>query len=94
MTVYSIVRSVTVKKVVYTLAMSTKILLVIFTIGTCVAAVSAQSDTCQACNCQFNNVQVLDQLIENRIAAVLDSGSGKINLNAMQASILDNPIKF
>ena len=65
---------------VYKLTMSTKILLVIFAIGTHVAVVSAQSgsDTCRACNCQFNNVQVLDQLIEEKIAAVLDSGTGKL----------------
>ena len=33
-------------------------------------AVSAQSEgTCQACNCQFNNVQVLSRLIELKIAS-------------------------
>ena len=45
--------------------------LAIIVTATCVAAVSAQSDTCRACNCQFNNVQVLDQLIEDRIATGL-----------------------
>ena len=57
--------------------MSTKLFLVIFTLGTCVAAVSAQSDTCQACNCQFNNVKVLDQLIEDKIAAAMENTTGK-----------------
>ena len=52
----------------------------IFVTATCVAAVSAQSDTCRACNCQFNNVQVLDQLIQDRIATALESGTGKFVL--------------
>lgn len=26
-----------------------------------------QSDTCKACNCQFNNVQVLEQLVEEKV---------------------------
>ena len=29
----------------------------------------AKGDTCQACNCQFNNVEVLNQLIESKIAS-------------------------
>ena len=29
---------------------------------------SAQEGTCNACNCQFNNVEVLNQLIESKIA--------------------------
>ena len=32
--------------------------------------VSAQDgDTCGACNCQVNNIQVLNQLIESKIAS-------------------------
>ena len=34
-------------------------------------ATFAQSDSCRACNCQFNNVEVLDQLIEARIRDML-----------------------
>ena len=50
----------------------------IFAATTCVAAVSnsAQSDACQACNCQFNNVQILDQLIQDKIAAALENNTG------------------
>ena len=54
-----------------------KLLTLIFVITTCAAAVSAQSDTCRACNCQFNNVQVLDQLIEDGIATALENGAGE-----------------
>ena len=28
-----------------------------------------EGGTCRACNCQFNNVEVLDQLIESKIAS-------------------------
>ena len=28
-----------------------------------------EGGTCTACNCQFNNIEVLDQLIESRIAS-------------------------
>lgn len=37
--------------------------------------------TCQACNCQFNNIQVLSQLIESKLA----SGElGYYTVNAIQ----------
>ena len=41
--------------------------------------ISAQEDTCNACNCQFNNVQVLSQLIESKIATARmnESATGK-----------------
>ena len=32
---------------------------------------SGQSDSCRTCNCQFNNIEVLDQLIEYRIRSIL-----------------------
>ena len=48
-------------------------LFVIFVMDMCIEAVSAQSDTCQSCNCQFNNVQVLDQLIQDKIATALEN---------------------
>jgi hypothetical protein len=36
---------------------------------------SAQGGTqCSACNCQFNNVNVLDQLIDRRLAAAPQPG--------------------
>ena len=38
---------------------------------------ASQDNTCNACQCQFNNVQVLDQLIESKIATVLENETGK-----------------
>ena len=54
--------------------MTFKLLTLIFVTTTCAAAVSAQSDTCRACNCQFNNVQVLNQLIEDKVTNALENG--------------------
>lgn len=54
-----------------------KLFTLIFITTTCAAAVSAQSGTCQTCNCQFNNVQVLDQLIADRINTALVNGTGE-----------------
>ena len=45
------------------------IALFIFIAGTTISAASAQS--CKACNCQFHNIQVLDQLVENRVKSTL-----------------------
>ena len=39
-------------------------------------ATLGQGDSCQACNCQFNNVEVLDQLIESKIRNLLANNSG------------------
>ena len=50
--------------------MDSVILYVVFATIAIASTVSGQSQgTCQACNCQFNNVQVLSQLIEAKIAA-------------------------
>ena len=38
---------------------------------------AAQDKTCNACQCQVNNVQVLSQLIESKISTVLKNGTGK-----------------
>ena len=38
---------------------------------------ATQDNTCNACQCQFNNVQKLYQLIESKIAATLKNGTGK-----------------
>ena len=35
---------------------------------------SAQDGACKACNCQFNNVDVLNQLIDRRIATAPQPG--------------------
>ena len=49
--------------------METKIVYLVFA-TIIVSTASAQSkSTCQACNCQFNNVEVLSQLIELKIAS-------------------------
>ena len=45
-------------------------------------ATSAQGDSCRACNCQFNNVQVLDRLIESKINKCLANDPGKIKFTA------------
>ena len=63
--------------------MSFKSLVLTFVITTCAAAVSAQSDTCRACNCQFNNVQVLDQLIENKVTTTLRNGTGELRMRTL-----------
>ena len=39
-----------------------------------------EGGTCTACNCQFNNVEVLDQLIESKIA------SGKLATTTVKPS--------
>ena len=36
----------------------------------------AQSDSCQACNCQFNNVEVLNQVIEASVRDMLADEAG------------------
>ena len=36
---------------------------------------SAQDTTCAACNCQLNNVQVLNQLIDAKISAAVSESS-------------------
>ena len=43
------------------------------------AIVSTQPDgTCSACNCQFNNAQVLEQIIEAKIATARANESGEV----------------
>ena len=39
----------------------------------------SQSGTCTACNCQFDNIQVLDQLIDLKIATRLATQTGEQN---------------
>ena len=44
------------------------------------AATSAQSDgSCRACNCQFNNIEVLDRMIESKINKSLANDPGEIS---------------
>ena len=50
----------------------------------CPAATSGQSDSsCRACNCQFNNIEVLDRLIESKINRSLANDPGKQQLCIM-----------
>ena len=42
----------------------------VFAIISASSTASAQGDTCNACNCQFNNVEALTQLIESKIATL------------------------
>ena len=52
------------------------IIIFILAVSAC-EAVSNEIGECRACNCQFNNVQVLDRLIESRITTALNnSGVG------------------
>ena len=42
------------------------------------AGTSAQSDgSCRACNCQFNDIEVLDRLIETKINESLANDPGE-----------------
>ena len=41
---------------------------------------SAQEVTCNTCNCQFNNVEILTQLIESKIATARSNESCKLIL--------------
>lgn len=51
------------------------ITLCVFVAATALSAATAQS--CQACNCQLNNAQVLDQLVETKVKHILVNGSSK-----------------
>ena len=54
-------------------------LLLAITVVLSATADSTQPDgTCKACNCQFNNVQVLEQLIDAKIATARANESGKV----------------
>ena len=44
------------------------------------AGTSAQGDSsCRACNCQFNNIQVLDRMMESKINKSLANDPGEIS---------------
>ena len=42
------------------------------------STVSAQGSTCNACNCQFNNIDALAQWIESKIRTIWTNESGKL----------------
>ena len=49
-------------------------------LGTAVATISmATAQSCNACNCQFNNVQVLSQLIEAKVKQALANEPRKLH---------------
>ena len=47
----------------------------VFVAATALSAATAQS--CRACNCQLNNAQVLDHIVEARVKNILVNGSGE-----------------
>ena len=54
-------------------------LLLAITVALSATADSTQpGGTCNACNCQFNNVQVLEQLIEAKFATTRANESGEV----------------
>ena len=54
------------------------------------SAVSVQGDTCNTCNCQFNNVEVLSQLIESKIATARINESGKLGLSVTYHKLIQH----
>lgn len=42
------------------------------------SVVSAQENTCKACNCQFSNVDIVSQLIDSKLAATGINELGKL----------------
>ena len=63
------------------------IALFVFLAGTAIPTASAQS--CNACNCQFNNVQVLDQLVEAKVKSALASEPRKLLLYSIMTLFKD-----
>lgn len=54
--------------------------LVLYLLFSFAATASAEElGTCNACNCQFRNVEVLDQLIGAKLATTQTNESGKLN---------------
>ena len=51
------------------------ITLCVFVAATALSAATAQS--CRACNCQLNNIQVLDHIVEARVKNILVNDSGE-----------------
>ena len=53
-------------------------------VAICTSVASAQNaGTCQACNCQFNNVQVLSQLVASTVRDVLINEPGEKSYSAI-----------
>ena len=49
-------------------------------VSSVIAVDATQDNTCNACQCHFNNVEVLGQLIEAKVATALsnEAGAGKL----------------
>ena len=58
------------------------ILLVLSPVATTSAQIQTQGDTCKACNCQFNNVDILTDLIRAEINSAI---SQRLQANGMYA---------
>lgn len=56
--------------------------------GNLALAEQGQGGTCNACNCQFNNIQVLEQLIESMIATNLANQPGEHNSRLSRVHVL------
>ena len=45
----------------------------VFVAASNVVQTTTSSDTCRACNCQLNNIQILEQLVEEKVNNALAS---------------------
>ena len=61
--------------------------------ATAITAANAQS-ACGACNCQFNNIQLLDQLLEAKMKSTLASEPRKLHYITMLLSIMLSFLQF
>lgn len=67
--------------------MSADLDLIAFITAILTATVSKQGNgVCNSCNCQFNNVQILDQIVDARIANTI----GKFQQKWFQSSLTAN----
>ena len=56
--------------------------IIVVTVSTVTSTVSG--GTCEACNCQFNNIELLDQLIESKVASQIASGKLHVPTTVMK----------
>ena len=56
--------------------MAQDLMIVVTVVALLAGSALAQSDSCQACNCQFNNVEVLNQVIEASVRDMLADEAG------------------
>ena len=58
---------------------------IFYTIVAVISTVSAAQEggTCHACNCQFNNAELLNRLIESKIASSKQATTSKFIKNAL-----------